>query len=391
MYGRNFQMELPVYLDYNSTTPVDQRVLQDMLPYFSEKFGNAASKTHAYGWIAEEAVTQSREQVAKLIHAEPGEIIFTSGATEAVNLALKGVFEAYRSKGNHIVTLATEHKAVLDTCKHLEKSGAEISTLGVDKNGLIDLEELRRSVSEKTILVCIMMVNNETGVMHPMKEISSIVHEKNCLLMSDATQACGKIPVDVQLEGIDLVCMSAHKFYGPKGIGALFVRRKNPRVTLSPLIDGGGHEKGLRSGTLNVPAIAGFGKACEIAAREMDSDKKRIASLRDHLEKELLALEGIFLNGSREHRLFNIVNLSFSGIQASALIGELKNIAVATGSACTSAVPEPSHVLKAMHVKDELAFSSLRFSLGKYTTKEEIETTIKKVKNAVVKLRSENP
>jgi cysteine desulfurase len=383
-------MELPVYLDYNSTTPVDQRVLQCMLPYFSEKFGNAASKTHAYGWVAEEAVMQARAQVAKLIHAEAGEIIFTSGATEAVNLAMKGVFEAYHSKGNHIVTVATEHKAVLDTCRHLEKSGAHISCLGVDKDGLIDLEELSRTVTEQTILVCIMMVNNETGVMQPMKEISCIVHEKNCLLMSDATQACGKISVDVQSAGIDLLCMSAHKFYGPKGTGALFVRRKNPRVTLSPLIDGGGHEKGLRSGTLNVPAIVGFGKACEIAGEEMNADEKKIVSLRDHLEKELLGITNVFLNGSREHRLFNVTNLSFASVNANALIGELKNLAVATGSACTSAVPEPSHVLKAMHVDDELAFSSIRFSFGKYTTEEEIRTAVKNVKNAVVKLRSEN-
>jgi cysteine desulfurase len=383
-------MELPVYLDYNSTTPVDQRVLQCMLPYFSEKFGNAASKTHAYGWVAEEAVIQARGQIAELIHAEAGEIIFTSGATEAVNLALKGVFETYHSKGNHIVTVATEHKAVLDTCRHLEKSGAHISCLRVDENGLIDLEELSRTVTGKTILVCVMMVNNETGVFQPMKEISRIVHEKNCLLMSDATQACGKISVDVQSEGIDLLCMSAHKFYGPKGTGALFVRRKNPRVTLSSLIDGGGHEKGLRSGTLNVPAIVGFGKACEIACEEMNSDEKKIVSLRNHLEKELLKIEHVFLNGSREHRMYNITNLSFAGVNANGLIGELKDLAVATGSACASAVPEPSHVLKAMHVDDELAFSSIRFSLGKYTTEEEITTAIKKVKNAVLKLRSEN-
>ncbi len=382
-------MNLPVYLDYNSTTPVDQRVLETMLPYFSEKFGNAASKTHAYGWIAEEAVRQAREQVARLIHAEAGEIIFTSGATEAINLALKGVFESYRSKGNHIVTVATEHKAVLDTCMHLEKSGAEITCLEVDKEGLINPDELKNAITEKTILVCIMMVNNETGVIQPMKKISAIVHEKNCLLMSDATQACGKIPVDVQQEGIDLLCMSAHKFYGPKGTGALYVRRKNPRVTLAPLIDGGGHEKGLRSGTLNVPAIVGFGKACEIAMEEMNDDRNRILRLRNDLEKELLGIDPPLadLNGSPEHRLYNVSNFSFNGINANALITELRDVAVATGSACTSAIPEPSHVLKAMHVDDELAFSSIRFSLGKFTTEEEIQFTVKKVKDAVIRLR----
>ncbi len=383
-------MQLPVYLDYNSTTPVDQRVLETMLPYFSEKFGNAASKTHAYGWIAEEAVKQAREQVARLIQAEAGEIIFTSGATEAVNLTLKGVFESYRSKGNHIVTVATEHKAVLDSCKHLEKSGAEITYLEVDSEGLINLDELKNAITEKTILVCVMMVNNETGVIQPMKEISAIVHEKNCLLMSDATQACGKIPVDVQQEGIDLLCMSAHKFYGPKGTGALFVRRKNPRVTLAQLIDGGGHEKGLRSGTLNVPAIVGFGKACDIAMEEMNDDQNRILQLRNDLEKELLTIENVFLNGSPEHRLYNVSNLSFGGVNANGLISALKDIAVATGSACTSAIPEPSHVLRAMHVDDDLAFSSIRFSLGKFTTEEEIQFTLKKVKEAVMKLRSDN-
>jgi cysteine desulfurase len=377
----------PVYLDYNSTTPVDQLVLESMLPYFSQKFGNAASKTHSYGWIAEEAVKHAREQVGKLIHAETGEIIFTSGATEAINLALKGVYEAYHAKGKHIVTVATEHKAVLDTCDHLEKTGAEITYLKVNAEGLIDLEELKDSITEKTILVCVMLVNNETGVIQSLKKISEIVHQKNCLLLSDATQACGKITVDVLDEGIDLLCMSAHKFYGPKGIGALHVRRKNPRVILSPQIDGGGHERGLRSGTLNVPAIVGFGKACEMALEEMNTIKKRILTLRNHLENELLKEENIFLNGSPEHRIYNVSNLSFGDIPANALIADLKDIAVAAGSACTSAILEPSHVLQAMNIKNEHAFSSIRFSLGKFTTVDEIEFAIQKVKESIQRLR----
>ncbi|MCX6290633.1 MAG: aminotransferase class V-fold PLP-dependent enzyme [Bacteroidetes bacterium] len=380
-------MKKPVYLDYNSTTPVDERVLEFMLPFFSDKFGNAASKTHAYGWVTEEAVQTAREQVAALIHSEPGEIIFTSGATESINLALKGVYEKYHSKGNHIITVATEHKAVLDTCVHLEKYGAQITYLPVDKGGLIDTGRLRSCMTDQTILVCVMMANNETGVIQPMREISQIVHERNSLLMSDATQACGKIPVDVRHEGIDLLCVSAHKFYGPKGAGALYVSRKNPRVSLVPLIDGGGHEKGLRSGTLNVPAIAGFGKGCEIADTEMAENAKRIKVMRDHLETEILQAGNVFVNGSRENRLFNVTNLAFSGVHANALIGELKDIAVATGSACSSAIPQPSHVLKAMNIPDDLAYSAIRFSLGKYTTEEEIRFVAGRVKEVVCRLR----
>jgi cysteine desulfurase len=380
--------KLPVYLDYNSTTPVDERVLNEMLPFFNQSFGNAASKTHAYGWIADESVKHAREQVAELIDAEPGEIVFTSGATEAINLALKGVFEIYRSKGNHMVTVATEHKAILDTCKHLEKSGAVVTYLPVDKKGKMDLDELNNSITDKTIVVAVMLANNETGVIHPVKEIAEIVHSKGSLFMSDATQACGKIKVSVKNDSVDLLCLSAHKFYGPKGIGALYVRRKNPRVTLAPLIDGGGHENGLRSGTLNVPAIVGFGKACELAIEEMESDAKRILSLRDQFENSVCAIENVELNGDTPNRLYNTSNLCFERISSAAFIKELKDLAVATGSACTSAVPEPSHVLKAMHMSDEQANSSIRFSFGKFTTEEEITFAIEKIEGAVKKLRS---
>lgn len=382
-------MKLPVYLDYNSTTPVDQRVLEVMLPYFSEFFGNAASKTHVYGWVADEAIKTAREQVASLIHCEPGEIIFTSGSTEAINLGLKGAFEAYHSKGNHIVTVATEHKATLDTCRHLEKLGARITIVPVKADGLIDLNFLEQSIQRDTIAVAVMYANNETGVIQPVRKIAEIIHQKGSLFMCDATQACGKIPVDVQHDEIDLLCMSAHKFYGPKGVGALYVRRKNPRVSLAPLIDGGGHEKGLRSGTLNVPGIVGFGKACEISSGEMKDDASRIVLLRDELENSLLETENVFVNGNRTERLFNVTNLSFKDINANSLIGELKDIAVATGSACTSALPEPSHVLKAMLVKEDLAYSSIRFSVGKFTTSDEISFAIKKVREALIKLRKE--
>ncbi|MFI5163612.1 MAG: cysteine desulfurase family protein [Bacteroidia bacterium] len=379
---------MAVYLDYNSTTPVDPRVLEAMLPYFSEKFGNAASKTHSFGWIAEAAVEKAREQTAKLINATPHEIIFTSGATEAINLAIKGVWENYQTNGNHIVTVSTEHKAVLDTCKFLETKGAQVTYLPVNREGLIDLQQLRESISEKTILVCVMYANNETGVIQPISEISKIVHEKGSILMSDATQAVGKIKADVESDRIDLLCLSAHKIYGAKGIGALFVRRKDPRVTLSPLIHGGGHERGLRSGTLNVPGIVGLGKACEIAEKEMWDDAQRISQLRTLLEQNLLDLEKIFVNGSIKHRLPNVTNLSFQGIKADSLIAKLPDIAVATGSACTSAIPEPSHVLKAMAVSNEMAYSSIRFSLGKLTTKEEIEIVSEKVKVLLKEIRS---
>lgn len=373
-----------IYLDYNSTTPVDSRVLEAMLPYFNQKFGNAASKTHSFGWIAEAAVEKAREQVAKLINATSHEIIFTSGSTEAINLAIKGVFENYSSKGNHIITVSTEHKAVLDTCKYLESKGARIIYLPVTKEGILDPEVLEKNISEKTILVCVMYANNETGVIQPdISILSKIAHSKGALFFSDATQAVGKINVNVEECGIDLLCLSAHKLYGPKGVGVLFVRRKNPRVMLSPLIHGGGHERALRSGTLNVPGIVGLGMACEIAEKEMQEDALRVSRLRAVLEQSLLESGNVFVNGSIKHRLPNTSNLSFHNLKADSLIAKLSDIALATGSACTSAIPEPSHVLKAMGISDEMAFSSVRFSLGKYTTQEEIEEASEKIKNAI--------
>ena len=400
----------PIYLDYNATTPVDPRVLETMLPYFSEKFGNAASQTHSFGWIAEAAVEQARERAAKLIHATPHEIVFTSGATEAINLAIKGVFENYKSKGNHIVTVSTEHKAVLDTCKYLEEKGAQVTYLPVNRDGLVDLDLLRESITEKTILVCVMFANNETGVIQPISEISKIVHEKGSIFMSDATQAVGKIPVDVSPlslggglpagqagdgpkdsyggGGADLLCFSSHKIYGPKGVGALFIRRKDPRVTLSPLIHGGGHERGIRSGTLNVPGIVGLGKACEISEKEMGDDAQRISELRNFLEQKLLGLKDIFVNGNTKHRLPNVTNLSFSGIKHHSVFEKLPDIAVSSGSACTSAIPAPSHVLKAMGISDEMAYASIRISLGRFTTKEEIEIVVEKVKEKITEIRN---
>jgi cysteine desulfurase len=376
-----------MYLDYNSTTPVDPRVLEAMLPYFSEKFGNAASKTHSFGWVAEAAVEQARACIAKLIHATPHEIIFTSGATESINLAIKGVFENYKSKGNHIITVSTEHKAVLDTCSYLEQKGAQVTYLPVGREGLLDLQQLSNSITPSTILVCVMYANNETGVIQPVDQISKIVHDKGSIFMSDAAQAVGKIRVDVENDGIDLLCLSAHKIYGPKGTGALFVRRKNPRITLSPIIHGGGHERGLRSGTLNVPGVVGLGKACEIAEKEMWEDAQRISRLRTALEQNLLSLKNVFVNGSIRHRLPNVSNLSLQYIKADSLIAKIPDIAVSTGSACTSAIPEPSHVLRAMGVPDEMAYSSIRFSLGRFTTKEEIDSVSEKIKAKIKEMQ----
>jgi cysteine desulfurase len=379
-------LKLPVYLDYNATTPVDSRVLEEMLPYFSQHFGNAASRSHAFGWEAEEAVNYAREQVAQLIGAEPKEIIFTSGATESDNLALKGVFEMYASKGNHIITVKTEHKAVLDACKHLEKLGADITYLNVNRDGLIDLTELENSIKPATILVAVMYANNETGFIQPIREISAIAKKHGVLFFTDATQATGKIPVNVNEDGIDLMAFSAHKMYGPKGVGALYVRRKNPRVKVTAQIDGGGHERGMRSGTLNVPGIVGFGKACELCRIEMKKETERIKSLRDRLENELLKQEGIVVNGKRENRLYNVSNLSFKYPGGESIMPAIqKNIAVSSGSACSSASPEPSHVLKAMGLEDEQAHSSLRFSLGRFTTDEEIDYTIDEVKEVISK------
>lgn len=381
-------MKTPAYLDYNATTPVDERVLEAMLPYFSTKFGNAASRTHAFGWVAEGAVKTARDQVSGLINCSAQEMVFTSGATEAINLAIKGVWDNYQVKGKHIITVKTEHKAVLDTCKALEKKGAEVTYLSVDREGMVDLEELKSALRPETILVAVMFVNNETGVIQPIKKIAALVHANNSIFMCDATQAVGKINCDVEEERIDLLCLSAHKMYGPKGVGALYVRRKNPRVTLAQQIDGGGHERGLRSGTLNVPGIVGLGKACELAQQEMWDDSARISRLRTKLEQHLCDLENVYVNGDIKNRMFNVSNLMFKGIRSEKLINKLSTVAVAMGSACTSAIAEPSHVLKAMGLSDEETYSSVRFSLGKYTTDAEIEEVIEKVKSAVSLLRN---
>jgi len=363
-----------------------------MLPYFTQHFGNTASRSHAYGWEAEEAVDYARGQVAKLINSEPKEIIFTSGATESDNLAIKGVFESYASKGNHIITCVTEHKAVLDTCKHVEKLGAEVTYLPVQSDGLIDLKELETAIKPTTVLIAIMYANNETGVIQPVKEISAIAKRKGVLFFSDATQAVGKIPVNVIEDGIDLMAFSAHKIYGPKGVGALYVRRKNPRVRIIAQMDGGGHEKGMRSGTLNVPGIVGLGQACEICRLNMNEDAKRIKILRDKLENDLLQLEETQLNGNKENRLPHVLNISFKYVESEGLMLACnKNIAVSSGSACTSASIEPSHVLKAMGLDDDLAHSTLRFSLGRFTTEEEIDYAIEQVKNTVTQLRELSP
>jgi cysteine desulfurase len=385
-------LKLPIYLDNNATTPMDPRVLDAMLPYFVEKFGNAASRNHSFGWIAEEAVDYAREHVAKLINADPKEIIFTSGATEADNLAIKGVYEMYSSKGNHVITCTTEHKAVLDTCKHIEKTGGQVTYLAVKEDGLIDLAELEKAITDKTILITIMYGNNETGVVQDIKGISKIARKHGILFFTDATQAVGKIPVDVNADGIDLMAFSGHKMYGPKGVGALYVRRKNPRVKVTSQMDGGGHERGMRSGTLNVPSIVGFGKACELCMNEMESEGKRLSKMRDRLENSLLEMEETYVNGNREHRLPHTSNISFKYVEGEGLMmGFNKNIALSSGSACTSASLEPSYVLKALGLGDDLAHSSLRFGLGRFTTDEQIDFTIKAIKETVTKLREMSP
>jgi cysteine desulfurase len=385
-------LKLPIYLDNNATTPMDPRVLEAMTPYFLNHFGNAASRNHPFGWAAEEAVDYAREQVAKLIGADPKEIIFTSGATEADNLGIKGVFEMYASKGNHIITATTEHKAVLDTCKHIEKQGGEVTYLTVKPDGLIDLAELEAAIRPTTILISIMYANNEIGTVMPIKEISAIARKHGVLVFTDATQAVGKIPVDVNNDGIDLMAFTAHKMYGPKGVGALYVRRKNPRVKVTAQMDGGGHERGMRSGTLNVTGIVGFGKACELCMNEMESDAKRISVMRDKLETELMKIEEAYVNGSREHRLPHVANISFKHVEGEGLLmGFNKNIALSSGSACTSASLEPSYVLKALGLGDDLAHSSLRFGLSRFTTDEEIDYTIKSITDTVLKLREMSP
>jgi cysteine desulfurase len=378
----------PIYLDYNSTTPTDERVVEEMIPYFTQVYGNASSRTHAYGWEADEAVTTAKERVANLINAKAKEIIFTSGATEGLNLILKGIYEQNKDKGNHIITASTEHKAVLDVCEYLENYGVEVTYLPVDKEGLIDLEELQQAINDKTILISVMYANNETGVIQPISEIGAIAQEKGIPFMTDATQAVGKVPVNVDQDNIDILTLSGHKFYGPKGIGAMYVRQKYPRIRLTPQIHGGGHQRGFRSGTLNVPAIVGLGKAAELRQYEQTEEAERIEKIRNKIEEELLKIDGSKINGSIENRLPNTVNVSFEGVDAEALIMSVRDeIGVATGSACTSESLDPSHVLKAMGVKDEDGFSAIRISLGRLNTYNEVTNIIEPLKNSVNDLK----
>jgi len=385
-------VKLPIYFDNHATTQVDPRVLQAMLPYFTEKFGNAASRNHPFGWAGEEAVENARAQVASLIGATPKEIIFTSGATESDNLMIKGVAEMYREKGNHIITQAIEHKAVLDTCKRLEKEGFEVTYLPVKKDGRVDPEDVRKAITPKTILITIMYANNEIGVINPIQEIGKIAKEHGIFFASDGVQAVGKIPVDVQKDNIDLLAITAHKIYGPKGVGALYVRRRNPRVQLAAIIDGGGHERGMRSGTLNVPGIVGLGAACEIAQKEMAEESVRMRKLRDRLKAGLEAkLDEVFVNGSLEFRLPNNLNMSFAYVEGESLLMGINDIAVSSGSACTSATLEPSYVLKALGVGEDLAHTSIRFGLGRFNTEEEVDYVTDKMVQVVTKLRELSP
>ncbi len=385
-------MKLPIYMDNHATTPMDPRVLQAMTPYFTEHFGNAASRNHSFGWRAEEAVEKARKQIAGLIGASSKEIIFTSGATESDNLAIKGVAEMYAEKGNHIITVATEHKAVLDTCKHFEKRGCRVTYLPVLESGLIDLDMLREAITDKTILVSVMWANNEIGVIQPIAEIGRICRERGVLFHSDAVQAIGKVPVNVIQDNVDIMSITAHKLYGPKGAGALYVRRKNPRVQLTAQMDGGGHERGMRSGTLNVPGIAGLGEACEIAGREMEQEAARLRRLRDKLAGRFTAeLAEVHINGTMESRLPGNLNISFAYVEGESLLMGINDIAVSSGSACTSATLEPSYVLKALGAADEIAHSSIRFGLGRFNTEEEVDYAANKVIEVVNKLRELSP
>ena len=385
-------MKLPIYMDYHATTPMDPRVFEAMKPYFMETFGNAASRNHSFGWQAEEAVEKSRKQIADLIGSTTKEIVFTSGATESNNLALKGIAEMYAEKGNHIITAATEHKAILDTCKRLEKHGIRVTYLPVQANGLIDLEMLKEAITDKTILISIMYANNEIGVIQPMAEIGKIAKAKGVLVHSDATQAVGKVPVNVIKDNIDLMSMSGHKIYGPKGVGALYVRRKSPRVQITAQMDGGGHERGMRSGTLNVPGIVGLGEACAICNADMPAESKRMAFLRDKLRGKLESeLDEVYINGTMEHRLPNNLNISFAYVEGESLLMGINDIAVSSGSACTSATLEPSYVLKALGAGDDLAHSSIRFGLGRFNTEEEVDYVAAKVIDVVQKLRELSP
>ncbi len=385
-------MKFPIFMDNHSTTQMDPRVLEAMVPYFIEKFGNAASRNHQFGWEAEEAVEVARAQIAKLIHCDPKELVFTSGATESDNLALRGVVEMYKDKGNHVITCMTEHRAVLDTCKALEKRGIAVTYLPVEKDGRVKHEEVRKAITDKTILISVMLANNEIGTIHPIAEIGKIAKEKGILFHCDATQGVGKIPVDVNQLGVDLMSFTAHKIYGPKGVGALYVRKKGPRVRLVPMIDGGGHERGMRSGTLPVPLIVGFGKACELCDQEMPAESKRIAAMRDRLQAQIMgALDECYLNGHPTERLPHNLNISFAYVEGEALLMGVKEIALSSGSACTSATLEPSYVLRALGVGSDLAHSSIRFGLGRFTTDEEVDYTAKRMIAAVTRLREMSP
>jgi len=385
-------VKLPIYMDNHATTPLDPRVLEAMMPYMTNVFGNAASRNHQFGWAAEEAVETAREQIAKLIGATAKEIIFTSGATESDNLAIKGVAEMYREKGNHIITAATEHKAVLDTCKRLEKYGYKVTYLPVQKDGLVNLDELKAAFTDKTILVSIMYANNEIGVLQPVEQIGKLCRERGILFHTDATQAVGKVPVNVNTQNIDIMSISAHKMYGPKGVGALYVRRKSPRVQLQALIDGGGHERGMRSGTLNVPGIVGLGKACELCGEEMATESKRLTAMRERLRQTIEKnLDEVYVNGNYEHRLPGNLNMSFLYVEGESLLMGINDIAVSSGSACTSATLEPSYVLKALGLGDDLAHSSIRFGLGRFNTDAEVDYVANKIVDVVKKLRELSP
>jgi cysteine desulfurase len=385
-------MKLPIYLDYQATTPVDPRVLEAMLPFFTDAFGNAASRNHRFGWSAEEAVERARGQIAALIGASSKEVIFTSGSTEAINLALKGAAEMYGSKGRHLITSQAEHKAVLDTCKHQEKLGFVVTYLKPDASARVSVQDVESALRRDTVAVALLWANNEVGTLNPIREIGALCHERGVLFFTDATQAVGKVPVDVEQDHVDMLCLSAHKIYGPKGVGALYVRRRNPRVRLVAQIDGGGHERGMRSGTLNVPGIVGLGKACELCREELEGESKRLTELRDYLEQRITSeLDFVHFNGNREHRLPGNLNLSFSFVEGESLLMGISDIAVSSGSACTSASLEPSHVLRSMDVGDDLAHSSIRFGIGRFTTREEVDFAADQVIRAVKRLREMSP
>src|SRR6266699_901414 len=385
-------MKLPIYMDNHATTPLDPRVLEAMMPYLTDRFGNAASRNHKFGWEAEQAVEDARKEIASLIGADPREIVITSGATESDNLAVKGVASMYREKGDHIITCVTEHKAILDTYKHLEKDGFRVTFLQMDSKGLVDLDDLRNAITAKTILISIMTANNEVGVIQDIKQIGKLARERGVLFHTDAVQAAGKIPFNVNEMNVDIASLSAHKIYGPKGVGALYVRRRNPRVLLTPLIDGGGHERGMRSGTLNVPGIVGFGKAAQICRQEMASEAERLRALRDRLNERLHArLDEIYVNGSMEHRLPHNLNISFAYVEGESLLMGINDVAVSSGSACTSASLEPSYVLKALGAGDDLAHSSIRFGLGRWTTEDEVDYVADKLTHVVSRLRDMSP